>query len=293
MSLHLLIDGDVLVYESSFACQKTRYRVAVLDKTFDNNKAYEEELKATPLYEELVAEHGKREGLKLMKERCPAEKVLDMLPINLLHQIAGNKVRDIVNACKADTYDIVLSPDTNFRHEVATIKPYKGHRTQEKPVYFEDAKAWFHDHPNTVVAADMLEADDHLGITMTQHPGCAIATIDKDLRMIPGLHYEWNKQAKFNVSQELAFSWFLRQMLMGDTADNIPGIDGIGEVLAKDVVDGKPHKDVARAIEDYYFTQYGADWEEAINEVAKLLWILRHPDQRHDKDLWFTLRTAL
>lgn len=294
--MHLYVDADVLVYESAFSCQKTRYRVPALDTTFDNNKDYEAALKEFPLYKEMADDVGKRDALKAMKYLHPAEKILDVLDIDLLYKIASNKVRDVFNASGCNTYTLVLSSDSNFRKSVATIKEYKGNRKDtEKPVYYPEALEWFSNQASTVFSEDGHEADDYIGIWMTKRPGKgAIATIDKDLRMIPGNHYEWNKGLKFGVSRDLAMQWFLRQMLMGDTADNIPGIDGIGEVFAKQIVEeAKSLRDAADTIEQYYASQYGPTWPQAINEVARLLWILRHPDQANDEKLWATLYKGL
>ena len=57
---------------------------------------------------------------------------------------------------------------------------------------------------------------------------------DKDMRMIPGHHLNWDDYSMFYLSQDTwhaefngkvyGRSWFWHQMMHGDTADNIPGL---------------------------------------------------------------------
>ena len=67
-----------------------------------------------------------------------------------------------------------------------------------------------------------------------------IAGVDKDLLQIPGYHYHLKKGTLEHISWYDAIRNFFIQCLMGDTADNIPGVPGIGRVKAKKALDKTP-----------------------------------------------------
>ena len=87
---------------------------------------------------------------------------------------------------------------------------------------------------------DQIEADDLLGIMLTngrvENP--ILCSIDKDLLGIPGWHYNWNKDSwPTYVSQEEADHNWLVQLLTGDATDGIRGMEGIGPVKAKKLIE--------------------------------------------------------
>ncbi|MDD9816698.1 MAG: hypothetical protein OXU61_00955, partial [Gammaproteobacteria bacterium] len=67
-----------------------------------------------------------------------------------------------------------------------------------------------------------------------------IAGIDKDLKQIPGNHYNFNKQLHEFVDDDNANLNLMLQCLTGDTSDNIPGIKGIGPAKAGKILAGVP-----------------------------------------------------
>jgi len=126
-----------------------------------------------------------------------------------------------------------------------------------------------------------MEADDAQGIEQwakTDRSTC-IVTIDKDLNMIPGWHYNFVKDEfkYWKLSESNRFFWW--QMLVGDRTDNIPGIDKIGPVRADKLLDST--KNWKQVVENEYKRQYGEGWHLAFDEVARLLWILREEDKTY------------
>ena len=95
--------------------------------------------------------------------------------------------------------------------------------------------------------------------------------------MIPGNHYNFVKRDFYYVDQVSADLNFYRQMLTGDRVDNIPGIEGIGDVKAAKLLDehGRDPDRVKEAVKDLYRRQYGDEWESAYQEVGVLLWMRR------------------
>lgn len=270
MSRHLLIDGDVLVYESAFGAQRNRYVVTHPEgeQTFENAKLRDAWLKAP-------------EQAHLTPEDYTVEKTLDVLEEPAALSICKNKLVGLLERLEADSHRVYLTGKGNFREEVATLTPYKGNRTQvEKPVHYAACREWFLNHPYTTLVEGQ-EADDELGIQQTRHGGRAIvASIDKDLRQIHGPHYEWHKDSKFNINAEASDRWFWLQMLMGDSADNIPGIKGVGPKTADKLLAEAPDRQArADAVAKKYLAQYGPDWKGWANEVGILLWIRREAGQ--------------
>lgn len=265
----LLIDGDVLVYESSFGAQRNRYTITYADgeRTFENAKDRDTWLKEV--------------GLKDKPEEYTCTKHLDVLEEGLALLICQNKLNALCEKLEADRFNIFLTGKGNYREEVATIKPYKGNRSSvEKPVHFAVCREWFENHTASVISIGE-EADDLLGIEQTKRKGEGIlCSIDKDLMQIRGNHYNWNKDIKFRINADASDRWFWLQMLMGDTADNIPGIPKIGEVKAHKMIDGlTTRQDRCNIVVEQYKKTYGESWSSALHEVGQLLWIRRDVGQ--------------
>lgn len=181
-------------------------------------------------------------------------------------------------------YKIYLSGKNNYREEIATMQVYKGNRDpSHKPQYYQEIKDYLVNvHGAEIV--DGMEADDAQGIMQWKHKdkSTVIVGIDKDLKMIPGFHYNYVKDVLEYVNLKDANAFFFQQMLMGDRTDNIPGIKGLGEVRSAKLLE-PCDKDVIKMREvvmQEYEKQYGEDAQRAYEEVSNLLWIRREPDQR-------------
>ena len=208
----------------------------------------------------------------------------DPLPY-ALHSV--NKMIDgILDAVGTDEYYCFLTGKDNFRKDIATIKEYKGNRKQDKPPHFHSIREHLtilHDAKEV----SFQEADDALGIMQTAlGDDSCICTIDKDLDMIPGWHYNWKKGTKYYVNTKEAMIFFYKQLLMGDSTDNIQGIPKVVEVKANRIVTTitdsyPPFTDELELEEELYWEvldQYAMAYDkpmEALIENARLLWIRR------------------
>jgi len=67
---------------------------------------------------------------------------------------------------------------------------------------------------------------------------------------------------------------FYKQMLMGDSADNIKGIPGVGPKKAEKLLDGLDLKDMACLVGLQYAIHFDDPETEWLTN-SKLLWILR------------------
>lgn len=252
----ILIDGDILVYKAAWACQKTHWTDITTGEFFDNK---------TKAKQWSVTERG-----VFNEEDWEHEEILE--PWHECANILSIMIQDIVNETKAKDYTIYLSPSKCFRHEIATILPYKDRKTP-KPKHYEKAREYLIGAFKAEVQ-DNLEADDLLGINQTT--STAIASVDKDLKMIPGRHFDIDKKSRSIISKEAADNFFLYQLITGDMTDNVRGVPQWGPVKAKALVRdfAGNTKGLVEEIRELYNENY-EQGEDALRETAALLWILR------------------
>lgn len=210
------------------------------------------------------------------------------------------KIKQIVREAGADEYVVYVTGKGNFREYVATIKPYKGNRPEEKPYHYKNIKAYFEGTNNhEVIFTQGIEADDAMGIeqmaryfkvgTFNDYVKDTAPTIicsrDKDMKMIPGWHYEWShgeekKKEPFFINETQAINWFFQQLLTGDSVDNIPGLFGVGN-KSKLVLDLRKMDDILDMythVRKHYEDRFGSYWNQFMVENARLLWIHRQED---------------
>lgn len=183
------------------------------------------------------------------------------------------RLEDLVDSILVNTeateYRLFLTGKNNFRY---TIYPeYKAHRPSEKPFWLEAARQYLIATFNAEVI-DNQEADDAMGINQTKDT--IICSIDKDLLMIPGRHYNFVKDEYQEVSTEKAMRHFYTQCLTGDRADNIKGIEKVGPKKAEKILaDCVTEKQMFDAVRE----AYSNDEEFIMN--ARVLWIRRKDNE--------------
>ena len=210
--------------------------------------------------------------------RCAASAENDSLNI-AIHR-AEALLDELLTKTGADSYRAFLSGKSNFRK---TIYPeYKANRTAPKPVHLSALREYALEKMNAELAPDTLEADDALGINQTEDT--MIVSLDKDLLMVPGKHFSWEIKGKGWTKPDKFFTQdaiggmrlFFEQCLKGDTADNIKGIEKIGNkraaALLADCVTEQQMFDAVR-------NAYGNDDEFIMN--ASVLWIMQN-----EEDVW-------
>ena len=195
-------------------------------------------------------------------------------PLSHALRLVKNMLLRAHEASGAATSRVFLSGPTNYRTALATIRPYKGNRPSNKPVHYEKIREYLISTHHAEVS-DNVEADDMLGIN--QRSGACIATIDKDLDNIPGYHYNLRSGRFYDVLPAVATRNFYTQLLTGDATDNIVGVPGIGKVKAAMALKGLvTEEDYYWRILEEYAKVYSKPYE-ALEENARLLWILRKP----------------
>lgn len=172
-----------------------------------------------------------------------------------------------------------LTGKGNFRYEIATIKPYKGNRDPlHRPKYYKDIREFLIGKYQAEVVEGQ-EADDALAQAQWSKPdkSTVICSIDKDLMMIPGYHFNPKKGTFWYQSIKDAELFFLWQMMVGDTTDNIPGVTGVGPKTADKIMAecGEDYSKVLERVQQLYQKEFGANWRQAFDEIGQLLWMRR------------------
>lgn len=192
-------------------------------------------------------------------------------------------INRIVRETDADEFVVHLTGKDNFRDDLATIQGYKANRKDTpKPVHYKELRSYIEVKYKAHVAEGQ-EADDTMGILATIDDGDThiIATLDKDLNMIPCWHYNWRKDELFEVVQPDADKFFIVQLLTGDSTDNIPGLKRItGKVATKKIKEYCSEPDeftecIERVRETYKEKDSSIDVDAVLHEIGNLLWIRR------------------
>ena len=175
-------------------------------------------------------------------------------------------------------YKVFLTGPGNYREAIAKEQKYKGNRTQPKPKYYQDVRDYMEKWWRAEVITGK-EADDALGCTQTKET--CIVSIDKDLDMIPGFHYNPVKQHYYEVSELDGWRFFYTQLLTGDRVDNIKGINKVGPKTAAKILAGINSKEaMEQAVLQRYYEEYGkAKGLQLATERGALLWIQRNPGE--------------
>lgn len=259
--MKLLIDGDLLLYTCGFAIEGNHYVSSddVMHHKYRDALRHCEENNLDP---DWIVNIGRsiepvHHGLHLMKKaitRCQ-----DKYP-------------------EATTKLFVSAKDSkNYRREISTETVYKGNRTAGKPYHF-DAMREYLINKYSAEEVDGIEVDDALGIAQDKATNTTvICSLDKDMLMIPGKHYNWRKDLERDISQLEGLKNFYTQLLTGDRTDNIKGLEGIGPKKAAKLLAKATTEEEAFEVVYSMYEQYG-DLSRLL-ERGKLLWIQQNKDE--------------
>lgn len=210
-----------------------------------------------------------------------------------LHAEAGpavGKMQSFVEllqeALEADKVIVALSDRENFRKLI--LPTYKHNRKDvRKPMILGELREKLAD-VGPIVQRPTLEGDDVLGILATSPAAFKamggvgegiIASVDKDMKTIPGLHYNTGKpdEGVFSITLEQADYWHLFQTLTGDSTDGYAGCPGIGEKRAEAILFGDhppfgtPAEAWAAVVETYKKAKLTEDDALVQARVARIL----------------------
>lgn len=170
-----------------------------------------------------------------------------------------------------DTVYMAMSCPRNKNFRRMFWPEYKKHREDFKtPDSMPVALETIYDVGNiTVRCVNHLEADDLIGMLVSSGQAIGV-TVDKDLRQIPGWHWNPDKESEpLLVSGEEADKYFYQQWMTGDTTDNIWGLWKVGPARAKKYLDKTPREEWDQGIMDMYKDE---DWAKRPEEKRPLEW---------------------
>lgn len=197
---------------------------------------------------------------------------------------ANEMLEGILADTGATEFTVFLSgPESdNFRYKI--YPEYKESRKNKpKPKWLERLKEYLIVDWGARIACGE-EADDALGIN--QRPeGTVICSIDKDLKQIPGYHYNFVKKEKDYVTKLGGLKSFYRQILTGDSGDDVPGLDRIGPAKSLKLI--SPCTSEASLVQQVYRAYIRAykDSNEALRRL-NLSGSLLKIKQKEDEEIW-------
>lgn len=258
------------------------------------------------------------DGTPLIDEETGRVVKGELFPLAKVIDIAKGRLLSIVMGSQSGGWTAYLTRGKNYRHKLATILPYKGHREDQernnvdhvKKALADDLGAiWCDDREaddamSTQMWSDLVDVGSQLGWedeTLRAYTNTVIASRDKDLDTVPGWHYKWwlkgAKDEEGNVIPEEvrtvekgqaywvtiieAFRNFYKQLLTGDASDNIKGLYNIGPKSAwiKQLDDMDEEEDMYEHVEEKYIKYYGPNYGmKFLRENATLLHMQRRVD---------------
>ena len=171
-------------------------------------------------------------------------------PLDIDKKVAREMKEWVPKGC--DDYVVALSCSRKDNFRKKEWGKYKSNRDgMYTPEYLGDVRDYINEEYE-IKTLPNLEADDILGIYASAGDGIAV-TIDKDLRGVPGWHFNPNKEKKpVKISKKEAYRFFCKQWMMGDSTDCIPGLWKIGPKKADKLLDEWERKEWEANIMELY-----------------------------------------
>lgn len=245
----LLVDGDVVAYlscKSRFISEDASSELVVISKgTF---------------------EFSKEENRKYMEDCW-----------NNFNKI----IETVAEATFATDVLVAVKSEHNFRDFIYSGYKKNRKRSENYADSFVPALRSLAIFEEKAIEAKGREADDLLCIWATQAQKAGdpfvIASIDKDLKCIPGTHYNLKTNKKEFVEERDAKRFFYQQLLSGDPTDNIPGLPGIGPVKAKAFLSNlSVEESFQEIVVEQYIHAFEEDWYNQLLSNGKMLYLQTH-----------------
>lgn len=211
------------------------------------------------------------------------EKEIMNLSINRLSQMGGKIFFEIEETgIEISGIEYFLTAAKNSYRK----KIYPNYKANRRPNKWVNMVRRYLLDMNFAITDDEFEADDLIGDKAKQYgeTGCIICSIDKDLKTIPGVHFDYYRPRLLDengdpqldengfrkvapcrgldvVTEKEANRFFWKQVIMGDSGDNIKGIPRVGKVKAEKILDSAIDDDFESCAKLAYQEHFNEDWE--------------------------------
>ena len=195
-----------------------------------------------------------------------------------------------------DSYGIVVKETDAFIHKMmqaTSVTDYLGFLGDNQPTFRNALYPEYKDKRGTVMpewfvwrdvikqrlitywkfeVVHGIEAEDAVSMLVWEYRSLSqdytIAHVDKDLDQLAGEHYNYQKDVLSTITVNTAYDNLFRQVLTGDTTDNIKGLPKVGKVGATKLITGtQNYSEVITATILAYIEKLGE--EQGIEEFYK------------------------
>lgn len=185
-------------------------------------------------------------------------------------------IEDIIRKTDCASSMVYIKGDVNFRN--THYPTYKANRIDTIDPDIKDRIIDIYEHAKDYcVESDGGEADDYVCFTALQAAyddiPYTIAHIDKDLDCIPGWHFNFRKNKSYFVTYEDGYRFQIKQLLQGDSTDNIKGIKGIGPITADKIIAGEELSDLWEVLIHNWTKKMGRNWKKDFVDCANLIYL--------------------
>lgn len=215
----------------------------------------------------------------------------DLEYFNQSWELFKKSVDEAVENCYTDKYIMAVKHSENYRSVLYPEYKMNRHKDPSKMNKFVPLIRKRAVSEGMAVEAIGREADDLLCMwaysAMAANEPYIILSIDKDLKCIPGWHYNIKSQEKVQVSRHEADRFFYQQLLSGDPTDNIPGLPKVGPVKAAEaLLNTFDEEEMQEIVVGMYMTKYPKEWYEMLLSNGKMLYLQRHEDDYFKISHW-------
>lgn len=211
-----------------------------------------------------------------------------------LAKCADETMSIILRNCSCDAYIGFIKGKDTTKSRLAINPEYKANRSHVPPQWWGFVKEFLISSWG-VIEVNGIEVDDACNITRQSIKDSFLVAIDNDLLGLEGTHFKWRLKDSLNgewiiVTYEQAQEKFWKDMIIGQTGDNIKGLPRRGE---KFWIDQYQNTSVERlrnqVLEDYvrYLGEY-----RGIQEFYKNYISLKILDQSDDL-IGFSVPTSI
>ena len=199
-------------------------------------------------------------------------------------EVFDDLLNNIEQGAACDSYSYHLSGQGNFRKDLKQgFTKYKGKR-KEKPELYEFLRNYVLKQYDCI-SVPLFEADDTAAIEASnlrkEGKIYTLITVDKDWQQVGGIWYNISYGSVKAISLNDGIKFFHRQLLIGDTVDNIPGLRSVGPKKADKALEGQTLLQEIETIEDMYKKVYKESSDEVLGHMGTMLWLKRSYDEPH------------